>query len=147
MKARAMGFVASAVLVPAALTACGGSGPVRPVGLGKTPAAFHDLFHPHRFAPKEVKAAFAKQGIRLREMRTRYGPHVVVLFDPRWHAPTDFQVDGGPAGPPTYIWVYIHADDSASSFDQVGNVYVAYGPGEGQSEDAALHTLERSFKH
>jgi hypothetical protein len=89
-----MGFVASAVLVPAALTACGGSGPVRPVGLGKTPAAFHDLFHPHRFAPKEVKAAFAKQGIRLREMRTRYGPHVVVLFDPRWHTPTDFQVDG-----------------------------------------------------
>jgi hypothetical protein len=53
---------------------------------------------------------------------------------------------GGPPGPPTYIWVFIHANENASSIDQVGNVYAAYGPGEEQSENAALDTLD-SLKH
>ena len=123
-KAWAAGLLAFVVLVTIGL----------PVALSRNNPppwpALKDLTHLHIFTPSEVKAAFAKQGIRLREMRTRYGPHVMVLFDPRWHAPTDFRVKGGPPGPPTHIWVYIHANDSASSFDQVGNVY-AYGPGEG----------------
>jgi hypothetical protein len=145
-KARTVALLASAFLVTVGLTACGGTHQIRPLSLKNAPPAFKDLTHPRIFTPSEVKAAFAKHGIRLREMRTRYGPHVVVLFDPRWHAPTDFGMMGGPPGPPTYIWVFIRANDNASSFDQVGNVYAAYGPGEEQSENAALNTLNR-VKH
>lgn len=80
-------------------------------------------------------------------MRTRYGAHVVVLFDPRWPAPTDFQLDGGPPPPPTYIWVFVHANESASTVVQDGNVYVSNGQGEGRSVNAALDALDRSYKH
>ena len=147
-RTRAVGLVALAVLVTVGLTACGGSGTrsVRPLSARDTPAAFSDLTHPHVYTPKAVEAAFAKQGIRLREMRTHYGAHVVVLFDPRWHAPTDFQLDGGAPPRPTYIWVYVH-DDGASGYVQDGNVYVANGPGEEQSVNAAFDTLDLTYKH
>lgn len=110
------------------------------------PPAFSDLTHPHIFPASEVKAAFSERGLRLREMPTHYGPHVIVLFDPRWHAPTDFSVMGGRQPPPTYIFVFVHANDSASSFVQDGNVYVANSAGEERSVNAAFDALDR-FKH
>lgn len=147
MKARAVGLVAFGVLVTVALTACGGSGPIRPLSPRNAPAPFSDLFHPHRFfAPKEVKAAFAKHGIRLRRMRSQYAAHVVVLFDPRWHAPTDFQLDGG-APLHTYIWVFVQDTGLASGAVQDGNVFVTNGQVEERSVNAALDTLDRSYKH
>jgi hypothetical protein len=147
MNARVVGRVAFGLLATVGLTACGGTSVrVGPVSPSNAPAPFSDLTHPHRYEAKEVKAAFARQGIGLREMRTPYGAHVVVLFDPRWPAPTDFRLDGGSPSPPTYIWVFVHANDSAPTFVQDGNVYVANGPGEGRSVNAALHTLDLSFK-
>ena len=145
MKARAVGLVALAVLVAVGLTACARSGPVKPESLRNAPPVFSDLIHPHRFTTTEVKAAFAKQGISLREVRSAYGVHVVVLFDPRWHAPGPFQLEGG-APARTYFWVFVHAYDNGDG-SQVGNVYVTNSPDEERSVDAALHTLYVSEKH
>jgi hypothetical protein len=71
---------------------------------------------------------------------------LVVLSDPRWHAPTGFHLDGGPPSH-TYIWVFVHASVGASEVVQDGNVYVANGSGEGRTVNAALNALDRSYKH
>jgi hypothetical protein len=138
-------LAACAVLVMAGLTACGGSR-VQVIPARHPPKAFQTLFHPHRFALNQVKAAFATQGIRLRTMPNPYGSHVVVLFDPRWHAPTGFHFDGGGYAH-TYFWVFVHASAGFSSAAQDGNVYVANGQGEGRSVSAALHKLDLTYKH
>lgn len=144
-KARAAGLVAFAAAT-VGLTACGGTHQIRPLSSKNAPPVFSDLTHPHIFTPSEVKAAFAKGGLRLRVMPTHYGPHIIVLFDPRWHAPTDFYVDGGRQPPPTYIYVFVHANDSTSSFVQDGNVYVANSAGEERTVNAAFSALDR-YKH
>ena len=148
MKARSAVLAAFAVFATAGLSACGGSSEKRvtPVPFDSAPKAFQMLQHPHRYALNQVEAAFASQGITLRKMHTPYGAHVVVLFDPTWHAPTGFHLDGGPPSD-TYISVFVHASAGASVVVQDGNVYVANGPGEGRRVNAALNNLDRSRKH
>ena len=149
MNARPVVLAAFALVVTGGLTACGSSEKLGTgvAGTGQpTSALKSELLHPHRYALKQVKGAFSTQGIRLRRMRTRYDTRVVVLFDPRWHAPTGFHLDGGPPAR-TYYWVFVHAKARASVYVQDGNVYVANGQGEGRSVDAALHKLDLSYKH
>jgi hypothetical protein len=150
MKAGPVVFAAVAVLVAAGLTACGGSGEKSGTGVttsGDQLKAFQsELTHPHRYTLQQVKGAFATQGIRLRRMRSPSGGRVVVLFDPRWHAPIGFHLVGGPPSH-TYFWVFVHAKAGTNSWAQDGNVYVANGQGQGPSVDAALHRLDLSSKH
>ncbi len=102
-----VGLVALACWATVSLTACGSSHAIKPLSPRNAPGGLRDVFHPHRFAAKEVKAAFAKQGIRLREVRAQPS-HVVVLFDPRRQAPTKAQLrTEAPAQP--YIWVFLHS--------------------------------------
>ena len=144
-----VGFVTLAVVAGAGLTACGGSVAIKPLSPRDAPPVLQGLFHhPHRFVIAEVKAAFASQGMRLRAVRDPYDAHAVVLFDSRWRAPTDSQLEGGVFGH-TYIWVFVHATDAdiASGGASLGNVFVVNGPDEEQSVNAAFDTLYRSYTH
>jgi hypothetical protein len=147
MKARAVVLATFAVLATAGLTACAASGEksgVRTSG-SQLKALQSQLLHPHRYTLKQVKAAFATQGIRLRRMRGQRG-HVVVLFDPRWSAPSGYRYPGKQPSA-TYFMVFVHAKSLPSGFVSDGNVWVANGQGEGRSVDAALHKLDQSSKH
>jgi hypothetical protein len=150
MKARSVVLAVFVVLVAVGLAACGASGEKFGTGVstsgGQLKAFQSELLHPHRYTLKQVKAAFATQGIRLRTMRSRRGGRVVVLFDPRWHAPIGFHLVGGPPSH-TYFWVFVHAKAGTNSWVQDGNVYVANGKGQGPGVEAALHKLDLSSKH
>jgi hypothetical protein len=150
MKARSVVLAAFAVLVALGLEACGGSGKTFGPGVSTSgrqlKALQSELLHPHRYTLKQVKAAFATQGIRLRRMRSPRGAPVVVLFDQRWHAPTGYHWLGQQPSH-TYFSVFVHANGAAKSWVQDGNVFVANGQGEGRSVDAALHKLDLSSKH
>ena len=145
MKARAAGLLAFALLAAVGLTACSRSHAIKPLSLKNAPRAFRDLNHPHKYTPAEVKAAFANQGITLREMRNPYGAHGIVLWDSKWPAPTRSQLEGGTS----YIWVFVHASDAdiASGGAGVGNVYVMNGSDEESRVNAAFDTLYRSSHH
>ena len=91
MKARPVVLAAFAVFLAAGLTACVGSSKKSRTGV-TTPGGLAQLYSGifgtgHRYTLNQVKAAFATQGIKLRTMRRLRGGRVIVLFDPRWHAP------------------------------------------------------------
>jgi hypothetical protein len=143
-------LAAFAVLVAAGSTACGGSSGKSGLGLRTSgtqlKALQSQLLHPHRYTLKQVKAAFATQGISLRKMRSPRGGHVVVLFDPRWHAPSGYHYAGKQPSH-SFFAVFVHANGRARAWVSDGNLWVANGQGEGRSVDAALHKLEQSSKH
>jgi hypothetical protein len=145
VKARSVALAAFAVLAAAGLTACGGSSEEVGTGVttsGQLKALQSQLLHPHRYTLKQVKAAFATQGISLRKMRSPHGGHVIVLFDPRGHPPSGYHFVGKP---PSYSFfvVFVHADAQARAWVSDGNVWVASGQSEERSVDAALHKLDQ----
>jgi hypothetical protein len=109
------------------------------------PRAFSGLLraHPYAYSLKAVKASFAKHRLPLRELRTPYGPHVVVLFDPRWHAPTFHLAGRAPTS--TRIWVLVHAKARGPGDVRWANVSIASRGRVWANVSAALDTLKRHY--
>jgi hypothetical protein len=146
MKAWFAALAAFGVLVAAGLTACGGSSGTGVITSGSAVKALKSgLLHPHRYTLKQVKAAFATQGIPLRRMRSSRG-RVVVLVDPRWNAPSAYHYVGKQPSATMFL-VAVHSGPHFNFTESDGNVWLAYGHGEGPSVDAALHKLDKGSRH
>src|SRR3954465_12515141 len=91
---------------------------------------------------KEVQAAFATQGITLRKMLGR--ARLVVLVDSQWNGPFGYQRVGHKRPSVTQFLVFVRDGPHTT---QHGNVWVAYGDGEGPTVKAALHQLALSSRH
>jgi len=150
MKARTVVLAAFALFFAAGLTACGGSSEKSGLGSATTPGGGltgfeSELLHPHRYTLKQVRAAFATQGIALRRLRSSHG-RVIVLFDPRWHAPSAYHYVGKQPSATEFV-IAVHSGPTPKVTESDGNVWLAYGHGEGPSVQAALHKLDQSSMH
>jgi hypothetical protein len=152
MVARPAVVVAFTVLLAAGLTACGGSSKKSRTGV-TTPSGLAQLYSGlfgtgHRYTLNQVKAAFATQGIELRTMRSLRGGRVIVLFDPRWHAPWGYHYHHvGKQPSATQFLVFVHANAGSGGYWlEDGNLWVDNGQGLGPSVDAALHKLDQISK-
>jgi hypothetical protein len=152
MKARAVVLAAFAVCLAAGLAACGGSAKtpgngVRTSGPGVAALKSALFGRGHRFTLSQVKAAFATQGIKLRTMRRLRGGRVIVLFDPRWHAPWGYHYIGKQPSA-TQFRVFVHANAGSGGYWlEDGNLWVDNGQGLGPTVDTALHKLDQSSEH
>lgn len=152
MKAGPVVLAAFAVSLAAGLAACGGSGKTSENAVltsGPGVAAIESaLFgRGHRYTLGQVKAAFATQGIKLRTMRRLRGGRVIVLFDPRWHAPWGYHYVGKQPSA-TQLRVFVHANAGSGGYWlEDGNLWVDNGQGLGPTVDAALHKLHQSSRH
>src|SRR3954469_16838260 len=77
---------------------------------------------PPEYTLKQVKSAFATQGITLRKMLSR--ARLVVLVDSQWDGPFGYQRVGHKRPSVTQFLVFVR-DGPRST--QHGNVWVAYG--------------------
>jgi hypothetical protein len=90
----------------------------------------------HRYTLRQVKTAFAAQGITLRKMvGTR---HLVVLKDSQWFGPFGYQRVGDKQSSGTQFLVFVGNGPHST---QRGNVWVGYSAGEGATVRAALRKL------
>ncbi|HJU36335.1 MAG TPA: hypothetical protein VJ716_02825 [Gaiellaceae bacterium] len=87
---------------------------------------------------RQIKAAFAAQGIRLQKMMAPGGHHLVILKDSQWDGPFGYQhIDRGESSVKQFL-VFVR-DGPRSA--QRGNVWVAYADGQRSTVNAALHEL------
>ena len=153
MKAQPVVLAACAAFLTAGLTACGGSS--EKSGTGATTrgglAQLHSgLFGTgHRYTLSQVKSAFATQGMKLRTMRRLRGGRVIILFDPRWHAPWGYHYHHrGKQLSATQFLMFVHANAGSRGYWlHYGNLWVDNGQGLGASVDAAIRKLNHSSKH
>ena len=90
---------------------------------------------------RQIKAAFAAQGITLRKMLGHR--RLVVLVDSQWSGPFGYQRAGHGDSSVTQFLVFVRDGPHTT---QRGTVSVAYGDGEGQTVKAALRQLARHSK-
>ncbi len=71
---------------------------------------------------------------------------MVVLFDPRWSAPSRYRYVGKQPSVTEFV-VAVRSGRNFNITESDGNVWLAYGHGEGPRLEAALHKLDQGSKH
>lgn len=94
-----------------------------------------------RYSLREVKAAFATQGVQLQRMRSG-SRDLIVLYDPTRTGAFGYQRIGSeqaPGGAQFLVFV-----GNGPHGTESGNVFVTYGEGESATVKTALRQLERN---
>src|SRR5437868_3723305 len=120
MKARTVVLAVFAVSLAAGLAACGGGGKTSGNAVltsGPGAAALKSALFGggHRYTLPQIKAAFATQGMKLRTMSRLRDGRVIVLFDPRWHAPWGYHYVGKQPSA-TQFRIFIHANAGSGGY-------------------------------